>query len=516
LAFDPAGNLYVVNSTNDTISKIAPDGSVSTFAGTPYQSGNADGAGSAARFNFSYYTGEFSTLTGPVKAYFGGVAVDSAGFLYVTDTGNGALRKITPNGEVTTLLSGISRPEGVAVDSAGNVYMTCQDNVVRKVSPAGDVSILAGAPYQSGSADGTGSAARFVAPDGLALDAAGNLFVTDSNHTIRKITPAGAVTTLAGLAGVSGSADGTGSDARFNVPVGIGVDGQGHVYVADSGNNTIRVGGPTAVSQLLNISTRERVLTGSNVLIGGFIVTGSVPKNVIIRAIGASLAPLGIEGFLADPVLELRDASGNLVASNDDWKIDDQTHQSQEAAVRAAITPPSDDKDSALLATLPPGQSFTAIVHGKGDTTGLAVVETYDLNPTADSLLANISTRGFVGTGNDVMIGGFIVGGANGSGKVGVRALGPSLEQSGITGALADPGLELHDSNGTTIAANDNWKTRLDGTSQQAEVEATALPPSNDLESTIVLTLSPGAYTAIVTGNSGVTGVGLVEIYNLQ
>jgi hypothetical protein len=147
----------------------------------------------------------------------------------------------------------------------------------------------------------------------------------------------------------------------------------------------------------------------------------------------------------------------------------------------------------------------------------VGLVEVYDLAQAANSKLANISTRGFVDTGDNVMIGGLIVGGGNvgGSARVIVRAIGPSLSSSGIQGALQDPTLELHDGNGTTIASNDNWKTRLDGSSQQAEIEATTIPPTNDLESALVQTLAPGNYTAIVRGTGNTTGVGTVEVYNL-
>jgi len=269
---------------------------------------------------------------------------------------------------------------------------------------------------------------------------------------------------------------------------------------------------PPPKGQLLNISTRTEVLQGDRVLIGGFIVTGSDPKKVIVRGMGPSLS---VNGPLADPTLELHQGNATL-AANDNWKINDQTGQSQEAEVRATTIPPSNDLESAIVATLSPG-SYTAILTGKNGGTGVGVVEVYDLAQSANSRLANISSRGFVDTDDNVMIGGFIAGGPNGgSARVLVRALGPSLTNSGVAGALSDPTLELHDGNGATIATNDNWKTRPDGGSQQAEIEATTLPPANDLESALVRSLPPGNYTAIVRGTNNSTGVGLVEIYNLQ
>ena len=267
----------------------------------------------------------------------------------------------------------------------------------------------------------------------------------------------------------------------------------------------------TPASQLLNISTRMRVLTGDNVLIGGFIITGCDAKKVIIRGIGPSLNGVGVT--LSDPTLELHQGSTTL-ATNDNWKIDDQTGQSQQAEIEATTIPPKNDLESAIVMTLSPG-AYTAILAGKNGGTGVGVVEVYDLDQAANSKLANISTRGFVDTGNNVMIGGLIVGGSGGgSAKVIVRALGPSVPAAGV---LGDPTLELHDGSGTTIATNDNWKIDdQTGQSQQAEIEATTIPPKNDLESALVATLAPGNYTAIVRGAGNTTGVGLVEVYNLQ
>jgi hypothetical protein len=262
---------------------------------------------------------------------------------------------------------------------------------------------------------------------------------------------------------------------------------------------------PATPPQALNISTRLNVGTGENVLIGGFIITGNDAKKVIIRGIGPSLEQSGVANFLADPVLELHASDGSLISGNDNWKDTQQTE------IEATGIPPTNDLESAIVATLLPG-NYTAILSGKNDTTGIGLVEVYDLALTANSQLANISTRGFVLTGDNVMIGGFILGGAaTDTNRILVRALGPSLTQAGITDALADPTLELHDGNGTLIQSNDNWKD-----TQQVEIEATTIPPTNDLESAIVAVLSPGPYTAIVRGKNDTTGVALVEVYHLQ
>jgi hypothetical protein len=274
----------------------------------------------------------------------------------------------------------------------------------------------------------------------------------------------------------------------------------------------VRVAPP--VLHLLNISTRLRVQTGDKTLIAGFIVTGTEPKKVIIRGIGPSLN--GVGTVLADPVLELHQGNVTL-ATNDNWKTrSDGT--SQQAEVEATTIPPGNDLESAIVTTLNPG-SYTAVLSGKNGGTGIGVVEVYDLNQAANSELANISSRGFVETNDNVMIGGLIVGGANTDGKatVLIRAIGPSLVSSGVQRPLADPTLELHDSNGSTLATNDNWKiNEQTQQSQESAIRATTIPPVNDLESAIVTTLSPGAYTAVVRGKNNGTGVGLVEIYNLH
>ena len=254
-----------------------------------------------------------------------------------------------------------------------------------------------------------------------------------------------------------------------------------------------------STGQLLNISTRLRVQTGDNVLIGGFIVTGTQPKKVIVRAIGPSLP---VVGKLADPTLELF-GPGGQITSNDNWRTG-----RQEAEIIASTVPPTNDLESAVVATLPAnGTGYTAIVRGAEGNTGIGLVEVYDLERSAASKLANISTRGFVQTGDDVMIGGFILGPS--PTKVIVRAIGPSLP---VPGKLADPTLELFNENGVSIGTNNNWRTG----GQEAEIIASTVPPPNDLESAIVATLPPTPHTVIVRGNGGTPGVALVEVYSLD
>ena len=260
---------------------------------------------------------------------------------------------------------------------------------------------------------------------------------------------------------------------------------------------------PTVPAQALNISTRLEVRTKDQVLIGGFIINGDVPKRIVLRAIGPSLAAFDVANPLADPVLELHASDGSLITTNDNWRNPD------ELDIASTGLAPTNDLESAIVSTLDPG-SYTAVVSGQNGGTGVGLVEGYDVDQSANSQLANISTRGFVETGSNVMIGGFILGGGGKDVSVVVRALGPSLTDFGVTGALADPILELHDENGVLILNNDNWKD-----TQQTEIEATGLQPTNDLECAIFQTLAPGAYTAIVAGKDDTTGVGLVEVYRL-
>ena len=254
--------------------------------------------------------------------------------------------------------------------------------------------------------------------------------------------------------------------------------------------------------QSLNISTRMRVLSGDNVLIGGFIITGSAPKKVIVRGIGPSLKGI-VPGVLQDPMLELYQGN-TLLASNDNWR-------EHETEVIATTIPPANDLESAIVTTLNPG-AYTAILRGKDSGNGVGLVEAYDLSTGTNAKLANISTRGFVDRDDNVMICGVIVGSGSGGAttQLLIRALGPSLSTAGVSGALQDPTLELYDGNGTTIATNNDWKD-----TQQAAIEATTIPPSDEKESAILQLFPAGSYTAIVRGKNNSTGIGLVEAYNL-
>lgn len=256
--------------------------------------------------------------------------------------------------------------------------------------------------------------------------------------------------------------------------------------------------------KLANISTRVSAGTGDNRLIGGFIISGNAAKKVIIRAMGPSLGDFGVNSALADPILELHDATGAVIATNDNWA------DTQQQEVISSGIPPPNELESAIVRTLAPG-AYTALVDGKDGGTGTALVEVYDLGPTSNSTLGNISTRGAVGPQSDVIIGGFIISGTTGTTRVLVRTVAPSLISAGVTDAMPDPTLELRDVNGTLIAANDNWRE-----GPELEIQESNLAPTNDLESAIITTLPSGPYTAIIREKTGQSGIGLFEVYNLQ
>jgi len=485
--------------------------------------------------NGSPFTSQF--VNGP-----NGLALDASGNLYVSTNSN-VIRKFSPSGVDLGVFAstGINLALGLAFDRNGNLYAAnFGGNTIEKFSPTGmDLGVFANLAFR---------------PTGIAFDPTGILHVATSGNTIARFSPDG--TPLSDF-----------TSLNLNTPEGLAFDSLGFLYVANNGSDSIQIfsqagvdlgslvspslSGPVGLAfdsdnnlyavnslsatitrfspdntdtvfastgfspafiavqrspRLVNISTRLNVLTGENVLDAGFIVLGVGSKTVLIRGLGPSLAGMGISGTLADPILELHSSDTNeIIAENDNWK------NNQQAEIEATGIPPSSDAEAAIVATLEAG-AYTVIERGKGDTTGVGLVEVYDLGADFGPELANISTRGFVDTGNDVMIAGFIAASSSGgSGDVIVRALGPSLGSAGVMNPLADPTLELHNSNGSLIASNDDWRS-----DQESAIIATGIPPTNDAESAIVLTLAPGAYTAIEAGKDGGTGVGLVEVYNLH
>jgi N-acetylneuraminic acid mutarotase len=274
-------------------------------------------------------------------------------------------------------------------------------------------------------------------------------------------------------------------------------------------------------AQLGNISTRAFVQTGDNVVIGGFIVQGSEPKKVIIRAIGPELTQYGVPNALANPTLELHDATGALIASNNNWAttiIGGIITANQFHDIVTSGYAPGNGFESAIVADLAPG-NYTAIVRGVNDTTGVGLVEVYDISADTNSILGNISTRAFVQTGDNVMIGGFIVQGTQPK-RVIVRAIGSELTQYGVPDVLINPTLELHEGTGALIASNDNWMTTIIGgiitSNQVADIRNSGHAPADGRESAIIADLPAGNYTAIVRGVNNTSGVALVEVYDLD
>lgn len=256
---------------------------------------------------------------------------------------------------------------------------------------------------------------------------------------------------------------------------------------------------------LVNISTRLHVGTGDNVLISGFIITGSESKKILLRGIGPSLEKEGVSAPLQDPMLELYSQTGALIAANRNWQ------SSQHFEIESTGIPPGDPREAAMVQTLAPGV-YSFALSGENGTTGVGLIEAYDLSVGTKSTLANISTRGHVARDENVMIAGFIVSGESGRTATAlVRGIGPSLAQQNVTGALQNPALELRDRNGTVVRTNDNWKR-----TQRQEIERLGVAPSDDREAALVQTLPPGDYTVILKGVANTTGVGLLEVYNVQ
>ena len=471
IVFDSKGNLLVGTKGSGTIQKVSPSGVQSTFAST-----------------------------GPDGTY--ALAIDGADNLFVGTTG-ATILKLNPSGTKTNFVTTTGPVFGLAFDASGNLFASISvspgKGSIVKITPAGDQAIFA---------------ANLPAPFGLAFNASGDLFAAETN-TIARFTSDGTQTVFA---------------SNLSRPYGLAFDAEGNLYASEydsgsvlsfnpagtkltvatseTGPAGVAVERPTA--RPLNISTRLKVQTGDNVLFAGFIITGTDAKNVLIRGIGPSLSNFGVPGALQDPVLEVH-AGATTLKSNDNWKIDDSTGNSQQAVIEGTGLAPTDARESAISIVLGPG-TYTAILRGKNNTTGVGSVELYDLSQTVNfSNVANISSRGFVDTGDNVMIGGFIIGGGDRFGKVLIRAIGPSLTAFGISNPLPNPMLELHDGSGTVIDSNDDWKS-----DNQAAIQATGIPPPNNFESAILTTLPAGNYTAIVKGVGNGTGIGLVEVYNVK
>jgi len=479
LALDRKGNIYV--STGDsTICKVTAAGVVTTLAGKKGSSGSADGTGSAALFDDPW-----------------GLAVDDSGNIYVADTYNYTIRKVTQSGVVTTLagqagksgyLDGagsaaqFNMPAGVAVDSSGNVYVAEWFNdTIREIAPGGDVTTMAGSGGKNGSADGVGSAARFFDPSDVAVDEAGNVYVADTfNETIREITPSGVVTTLAGGAAKGGSADGTGSMASFNQPWGVAVDSSGNLYVSDSGDNLIREGSLPSPPYIVTQPAGLNVNLGSAILL--------------------SASALGVSSY--------------------QWKLNGQPLSDSTAGSTADVISGATGPQLLVInITRASAGSYTLVATNSfgSMTSNAAVVQVAATsNP---GYLTSMSARGFVGTGDGILIGGFYITGTT-SVTVLVQAIGPALAVSpyNVSGTIRHPALTIHQTqNGHDVVlySNTGWGTSQILQSAAAAVYAQPVLTPGSADSELLVTLPPGGYTAEVTGADGGTGVALIGVYQL-
>ena len=470
------GYIYVPDFDTGTIAKYTTEGTLVTaslvtglagpvglrlFQGNLYVTEQVDGMNGRV----SVYTTSGATVNAALIPRFP-VPVDLAfddTFLYVTSLSAGRVSKFdcsTGATVVASLIGGQSAPRGILQHDGFLYVANSTGGSVRKYTTSGSF---------------IGSFTGFNNPSGIALSPSGTLLITNfAADRVSEHTTSGTPINTSLITGLSN-------------PVGIAVG---------------PVATPTpSAGALGNISTRLRVETGDNILIAGFILTGSQPKKVIARGIGPSLP---VQDALANPILELRDAAGTLLGFNNNWKDNQRTE------IEMTTIPPTNDLESAIVATLPANKSsYTAILRGAGGGTGTGVVELYDLERTVDSTLANLSTRGYVQTGNDVLIAGTIVVGSSPR-RVIVRAIGPSLD---LPDKMQDPNLELRDANGALLRENDNWRT-----DQEADIIATTIAPSHDLEAAIVATLPAqnASYTAILRGAQNTVGIAVVEVFAIN
>ena len=533
LALDSSGNLFVADKNNQVIRKVTAAGVVTTLAGSDGSSGTTDGTGTTAQFNQ------------PTS-----VAVDGSGNVFVADSHNNVVRKVTSSGTVSTFAgtagssgstdgSGTSvlfnQPWGIAVDSTGNVYVSeFANHTIRKITSSGTSSTLAGTAGVIGYVDGTGTAAEFNEPVGIAIDSSGNIYVADSgNNAIRKVTSAGVVTTLAG-GGAAGSADGIGKGAQFHSPRGVAVDSSGNVYVADSQNGTVRKITPAGVVTTLAGSPGSFAIqagTGASALLDtptGIAVDGT-GKVYVSDALGYTIE-LGTAATAVAPAFTLQPASqtvatgstvvfrasaGGIPAATYQWYLNNV------ALTDGALTSGSTGPTLMLRGTTAAsaGAYTCTATNASGTVTSNPALLT--LNPTVNSgRLINFSCRSQVQTGANILIAGFVVGyntpptgAAPTTEPVLVRASGPALAAFNITGFLPDPGLQLL-SGSTVIGSDSGWAGSAQIAAAATAVAAFPWTNTASLDSALVATVPVGAYTAQVSGASGDTGISLVEVYD--
>ena len=573
---DSAGNIFIADTNNNRIRRIdAGTGIISTVAGSgPVNGGEGYGHGgycgdggpaTAACLNTPYgvavapdgtmYISEnFErirkvTPDGIITTFFSSSFVGGGNKVRQSSTSNLFIMpfRIEPNGHPFQLafsnqthlgigdggpasragFDGFLQDSGIAVDSEGNLFFA--DPVGRRIrairfgavmaEPGSTINVVAGGSQT------TTTETKFSVPFEVTLMSPANtpengirvdFSTTDAGASCKFPNGASTYSVLTDINGHASTVCTANANAgSYNVTATPLTLTQS---VSFSLTNSAPTSSPLPIA--VNISTRDTVGTANGVMIGGFIIQGSESKSVMIRAIGPTLSRFGVTNALSDPTLELHGSSGATIATNDNWVATQHggvITADQVTNIRNSGLAPSQPYEAAMIVQLEPG-AYTAIVGGVKGTAGIGLVEVYDLDSNVNSRLANISTRGSVDTGDNVMIGGFIVQGDQPK-KMVIRAIGPSLKQFGINNALSDPTLELHDSSDAVIATNNNWQTtQILGviTADQAnDIKNSGLAPTDPLEAAVIVTLPPANYTAIVRGVNG-TGIGLVEVYALQ
>ncbi len=565
IAVDSGGNLYVADFANNLIRMVTQSGTISTLAGNPPATTATNTTGSPANPGHADGTGASASFNQPF-----GIAIDSGSNLYVADSGNDTIRKVTSAGVVTTLAgtpgaagstdgtgaaARFNSPRAVAVDGSGNVFVADSGNSsVRKITPAGVVTTLAGTPGAFANQEGTGSAAIFDTPAGIAVDASGTVYLSEELGDV--ISKGALATTSAPLvtrqpssqtiatgmtvvfhAAASGLPAPTfqwyhdggalsgSTGATLVISGATAADAGTYSFAATNSTGTVQstaatlaVSATTDVGRLVNISCRSQVGTGGSILIAGFAVGGagtSGTEQLLIRASGPALEAFDVAGLLPDPELQLF-ANATSLGSNTSWAGNAQIAAAA-ASVGAFTWSSASSHDSALLETLGAGP-YSAQVAGQGGDTGVALAEVYDLTPPGSYTpstprLVNISARTQVGTGSNILIAGFVIGGST-SRTVLVRASGPALAAFSVPGLLADPQLQLY-AGSSQIDANDGWGGDPQIVAAAAQVGAFSWGSASTPDSALLVTLPPGAYTAQVSGASGDSGVALIEVYEV-
>jgi sugar lactone lactonase YvrE len=554
IAVDSAGNVYVADTNNSTIRKVTAAGTVTTMAGVAGQDAATDGVGSAARFDGPY-----------------AVAVDSSGNVYVADFFNATIRKITSAGTVTTLaglapLAGFTdatgaaakfnQTYGLAVDAGGNVFVSDTYNrAIRKITAGGTVTTI------------EGPQSRFYYPQGIAVDGADNLYVADGDNQAVDVgvfvAPPPSGTQIASASVL------TGQSATFSIGQGnalttyqwqVSTNGGGtwtavandandsgattatlvvsnatlamtgnsyRLLLADAAGTSVSgtaaltvasplvLTGPTGTARLTNLSIRSFAGTGANTLTVGFVIGGSGPMQALVRGIGPTLASsFSVVGALTSTQLSIFNANSVLLSSNSGWG--GSAALATDFAAVGAFPLLATSADSALFQSLAGGDtSYTAQIGGLNGATGIALAEVYDADTgTPTARLVNLSARALSGAGSSVLTAGFILGGG-GTDTLLIRGIGPTLTQYGVTGVLAAPQVTLFNAAGQAIASNTVWGGGTTLTAAFLQVGAFALP-AGSADSALLVTVTPGTYTVQVGGVNGTTGIGLVEIYELQ